>query len=210
MPYQPNIPAATDALRNSQSDIQGNFQSIGTAFEANHGAFNGAIPGQHVVVQMPVNAMAPNPFGATDVGLYNLAAFNGNEELFFHPANGDADYPMTASTLSTSNPAEGSDGWSYLSSGLIIKWGTVEVTSPNTSASQTITFPVAGDIPVFTTCIQVMISPLLLDVGGGTSAWSPSVTYGTVSTVGFHIRCGFSSALFNPLDSFITYLAIGY
>ncbi len=214
MVYQPNIPNATDAIKNSQADVQRNFQSIGTAFDKNHGDFNSAIPGQHVVVQMPVQVATPNPpFAATDVALYNLNdAITTKSEMYVHKIQNatTAEIPMTASILSTSTPLLASSGWTYLPSGIIMKWGNVTVPVPTSPDQQVIVFPVAADIPVFSVCIQVMITPVLQDNAGGTSAWSPTIYTGSTKTTGFNIRFGYSSSGFSPFYAAINYLAIGY
>jgi hypothetical protein len=203
--YTPGIPNATDQLKNSQPTIQANFQSIGQVFDANHADFNSDTYGQHNLVQMPEQVSAPNPpFADTDVAFYNLESdVTDISEIFVHLSTGsfiEEDYPMTASILSTTdaNWATGS-GWSYLPSGLIMKWGTGTATSPVTKTS----YPVAANIPVFTTA-TLNVNITATSNSGTYVASLYNLSGYTPSTTGFYATpSGAISVTF-------VYLAIGY
>ena len=124
MAYQPNIPASTDLLSDSQSDIQGNFQAIQTLIDVNHYDFASANQGKHFAISMPAQASSPAiAFAAGEVGLYSYVnATTSQNELYINKTNQATvtQIPATASSLSiTSAPVQGTAGWSYLPSGII-------------------------------------------------------------------------------------------
>jgi hypothetical protein len=130
MAYQANIPASTDLLSDSQSDIQGNFQAIQTLIDVNHYDFASSDQGKHFMVSMPVQSPAPT-FAAGEVGLYAfLNPTTSHNELYINKTNESTvtQIPATASTLSiTSAPVQGTAGFSYLPSGIYITWGSTTV-----------------------------------------------------------------------------------
>ena len=130
MAFQPNIPASTDLLSDSQSDIQGNFQAIQTLIDVNHYDFGTSDHGKHFMVSMPPQSPAPT-FAAGEVGLYAfLNPTTSQNELYINKTNQVTvtQIPATASTLSiTSAPAQGTAGFTYLPSGIFITWGSTTV-----------------------------------------------------------------------------------
>ena len=69
MAYQPNIPLATDRLKDSQADLLGNFQELNTYLNVNHTAIDGtADQGKHNMVTLVPQAFIP----ATTIGQLNL------------------------------------------------------------------------------------------------------------------------------------------
>ena len=132
MAYQPNIPASTDLLSDSQSDIQGNFQAIQTLIDVNHYDFASSNQGKHFAISMPAQASSPAiAFAAGEVGLYSYVnATTSQNELYINKTNQATvtQIPATASSLSiTSAPVQGTAGWSYLPSGIYITWGSTTV-----------------------------------------------------------------------------------
>jgi len=160
MAYQQNIPAATDVKSQSQSDIQGNFQAIKTLIDVNHVTFGAANQGKHNVVTIPLAISSPvaPTFLATEEGLYNLVnATTGKNELYVHRQTVDAptDVPFTASKLSNTAIASCGNGWSYLPSGLLIKWGGVACATSPVSITPTVT---SGG-PNFTKVLSINVTP---------------------------------------------------
>jgi hypothetical protein len=143
MPYQANRPLANDQLSQSQQDINGNFQilgSIGGNIQPNSAGINTA-PGagfNYLYLQTVANPPLGTAFAA-NTALYS-AVFNTKANLFVNKVNnaGNQQYPITSSILDTATPGNGTSGWSYLPSGLIIKWGVVGV--PNIAAGGTANF----------------------------------------------------------------------
>jgi len=163
-----NVPVAGQTLGSSRDLINANFATINTAFSVNHVQYNDGSgnQGMHNFITFPIVSPATPPtYAATQDGLYNLtSSITGIQELFIHKqiaSSGTQDIPFTASLLSTNaTPATGTAGWSYLPSGLLIKWG-----AGTADGATAYTFPVASNIPVFTTCLSVTISTF-----SGTSA----------------------------------------
>ena len=120
---------------------------------------------------MPVQGSAPVPNGGwadSDVGLYNLLNSDTSiEEMYVHFSNGNPDIPMTASVLSYSSPTSGSSGWTYLPSGVLVKWG-YDITASGSSPFTTI-FPVSANIPAFNYCFTVILNTI-----GSSSATNPA------------------------------------
>lgn len=204
-----NVPQSTQSLGQTQSLIQANFSVIDTAFTVNHVPYNDGSgnQGKHKLVDFPVQAAAPS-FAATDTGFYNkvpAAPFplTTKQETFVHVQSfsGAQDIPMTASILSTSTPTVFSSGWSYLPSGLIIKWAA----NVSCTGLQVVTFPTGGSIPAFTVCLTVI----------------PQIAQGGATDVNFAVRLqGVNPTNFTvyvsprtttgSATSNITYFAIGY
>ncbi len=164
MAYNKNIPQATDVKNQSQSDILGNFQAIYDLINVNHAIFGSVNEGKHTVVSMPVQSPAPT-FSSGDNGLYSfLNATTNKNELYVHKqtASGTSEIPFTASILS--NTAIGSitaGGWSYLPTGLLIKWGTTAAGS----ATVSVDVPSTAGGPNFAKVFKVFLTPS--DLGSG-------------------------------------------
>src|SRR5271156_6351075 len=130
MVYQNNIPQPTDLLSKSQGDLLNNFAALKTLIDVNHVDFNSADQGKHMWVTLPSQGATPpagSGFAPTELGLYNAVyTTTTQQELFINKTNQATvvQVPLSASTLSTNSaPAQGTQGWSYLPSGIIIKWG---------------------------------------------------------------------------------------
>lgn len=166
MAYNQNIPQATDQLSQSQSQLLGNFQAIKTLIDIDHVTFDALDQGKHNKVSLPVQASAP-AFGASENGIYSRQSINGGtgtniNEIYLNKFNNATTntVAMTASILSTNaSPGDDSAGWSLLPSGILLKWGTATITSTSGSPVQTITFPVAVNIPAFLQCFTVQLTP---------------------------------------------------
>lgn len=154
MAYNQNIPAAGDRLSQSQSQIQQNFAAL---FSFGNG-----------YVSMPAQVSAPS-FSAGIDGIYTLAyASTSQNECFVHqqrtaPADAPADIPFTASKMSNAAMASCDNGWSYLPSGLLIKWGLNAATTSPVSITPTVT----SSGPNFNRVFQVYVTPL--DTGTATN-----------------------------------------
>jgi hypothetical protein len=156
MAYNGNIPLATDRPSDSQPQIHNNFTGIQTLVTVDHVNFDLAGQGFHKKVTLP--AQAPMP----------LIGANGGFFSFLHPATnrnqtythnqifaGTTDIPMTASILSSAAPATGLSGWSYLPSGIIMRWDTLAVAG----GAQTLTLPALPGLVALTTVFSVNITP---------------------------------------------------
>ena len=128
--YTKDVPQGTQKQSVTQAPIQSNFQAIKELVEIDHEAFNLANNvGKHKRVSLQVQAPAPTfDIPAKDVGLYNfLNPTTTKNELYVHRQtnNSPAEVPFTASKMSNTTMNSCVNGWSYLPSGLLIKWGEV-------------------------------------------------------------------------------------
>ena len=144
--YQETKPLATDKLSTSQGELQQNFEAIKDLIDENHETFNnGASPeGKHKKVDVTNIALpAIEPVAAgTDLTMYNyLNALTAQGEMYVR-RNGADGVPFTANKVEIG--AATLDGWSYLPSGLLMKWGTTTTTVTISLAA------IAGVAPAFT------------------------------------------------------------
>lgn len=134
MAYNNNIPQATDLISVSQAQLLNNFAAIQNLISVNHVNFNTTDQGKHMWVTMPNQTASPptgSGFLAGEIGLYNfINATTAKNELYVNKTNQATvvQVPITASILSinsapTFTPSFGSSGWTYLPSGIILKWG---------------------------------------------------------------------------------------
>lgn len=148
MAYQNSIPQPTDLLKNSQADILGNFAAL-TSFG------NGYADLALQTIQPPTLPIA----NVNDNVLYSYTnPVTTTNELYVQKMiwNGVASVPtqvaMTASSLSNTS---GLNGWSYLPSGLLIKWGLV----PMTTATLSVTVGVTSGGPNFNQVFTIYVTP---------------------------------------------------
>ena len=149
MAYQANKPQATDALSQSQIDIQNNFGAIQTLIDVDHVDFASSDQGKHNKVTFPVQGASPVFLGG-QLGLYSL--LNGTtaqNELYFTNAAGTT-YPVSASQ--TTGTPTATSGWTYLGSGMKIVWGQAQVTAGGTV---TVSYSTVSGFPGFTSAVML-------------------------------------------------------
>jgi len=189
MAYNANIPAASDLISQSQSQILANFQALS--------------PVGNGYLDMPVKVSAPT-FGAGDTGFYNLnnATTSTNETYLILNRTAPADAPafvaMSASKLSDTAMASSGNGWSYLPSGLLIKWGVVAAAT----ASVAITPTVTSGGPNFNRVFTVYVTGL--DTSANTNFTCGQNTTANNTSGNFTAYCANPSA-----TTSISYLLIG-
>ncbi len=116
----------------------------------------------------------------------------GVNELFIVKADGTTT-PITARAAST-------NGWSYLPSGILLKWGTT--TSINASSPFAYLYPTGSSIPVFTSVYSVQLTVVDSNPPYDTVV---TVQTGTMATTGFSVVYTGTP----PNSTVVTYLAIG-
>jgi hypothetical protein len=175
MPAYNDTPLATDPINQTQAPIRTNFQSIQQLIDINHVDFSDPVNfGKHTVLSLLAQAASPpltgsppaNAFGATDVGLYNfVSTVTGLNEIFANKLNNvgsptPVQIPITASILSTASVlTNGLAGWTYLPSGLIMKWGNTPGI-PNSNVAVTVTIPSSVTNPAFTNLFSIQLTPI--------------------------------------------------
>ncbi len=204
MAWNQNIPQPTDQLAASQADILNNFQALQTLIDVNHVDFASGDQGKHKFVTFPVQAPAP-AFAAGEEGLYNfLYATTAKNELFVHKQTGatTVDIPLTASILSTSSaPALNTGGWTYLPSGLLLKFG-------NGSANGNTAFTFAAlnpTAPAFTQVLTIILCTAYSNAADGDGF----VRLSTFTAAGFN-AFGSARTTVTTKAVLFQYLAIGY
>jgi hypothetical protein len=188
MAWNPNIPQPTDTLSQSQADILGNFQALDALFD----------DGIQNVVLLPVQTSDPAT-SATQIALYSKIGITGSQDLFMRKISNGAVVDMTASL-------QAANGWSYLPSGLLIKWGSATLTQRNDL--ETIAFPTGGGIPVFNSIFSITASQTFPG-SPSLSQINTAVAVGNFSVTNFQV---FARAIGTPSSTpslSITYFAIG-
>lgn len=209
MAYLFNIPLATDQLSVSQGNILGNFTALG-AIAGNANASSSSLNNLSGFnwLYLPPNGATPPAgavFAAGNIGLYSAAsAVSTQNELYINKRNQATvvQVPATASILSVNSaPALLSAGWTYLPSGLILKWAGNVVANGQTN----IVFPAGANIPAFTTCITVI--PQVAD--GGAGDVNRAIRLTAVGPLSFDVYASSRTAVGAAALNF-TYFAIGY
>lgn len=196
--YQANIPQPTDALSQSQSDLLNNFAAIKTLIDIDHEDFASPNQGQHFRVTLPVQTVTPT-FAVGSVGLYNkLSAVTSVNELFIVNSAG------TTTPLTASQQAAHANGWTYLPSGVLMKWGSGISANPGV---YTYVFPAAPGIPAFANIFSIIVTTAYSNAGDGngfvrlntfTAPWTQFTVYSSHRT---------TTGPFSPVG--FQYLAIG-
>ena len=151
MAYDENKPQATDLLKDSQVDLLANFQAIKTLVDVNHETFGDANEGKHKFLQMPEQGTGTVPTAANEGALFSMQGPDSTvTELVFRREGNGAEITFTEQDVI------GTDGYTRLPSGLLVKYGEFTITlegAPTTSKDYAIVFPVVvgpPSFPVFT------------------------------------------------------------
>lgn len=127
MAYTNNVPQSTQTFAQTQPLIAANFlalDSFGNGYAA-----------------LSLQIAAPAFAASTDY-LYLLNyATTSTDELFLHKQTtaGLSEVPFTASKMSNNAAASCDNGWTYLPSGLLVKWGTTAAAANPISITPTVT-----------------------------------------------------------------------
>jgi hypothetical protein len=200
MPYNANIPQATDQISDSQNDILQNFQSILALVDVNHVTFDDPNQGKHFLVEMPQQAGPAFAPPAGEVALECLAsAYGTNTPTLFYLQNGINPVEMASGRLA-------SVGWSFLPSGLLMKWGQFPV--PNVGAF-TFNFSVLNNPPVFGTIYEILFSIQSTNVNPDPNIFiNLNVNTTTTTAIGFNAVARDSTRP-TTLPATVYYMAIG-
>jgi hypothetical protein len=145
MAYDNTIPKPTDKLKDSQADLLANFVAIQTLIEVNHGTFGASDQGQHKFITLPTQSSDPT-INAAEIGLFSKNFLAWNNQLRVQRNSGGNLVPFTAVD-------GGTPGWTFLPSGILLKWGTATGTG-----LATLTFPTGANIPVFSSVYSVQLT----------------------------------------------------
>lgn len=193
MPYNANIPQATDVLSQSQADILANFQDIFTLVGVNHVNFGAVGAGKHNFVTMPVQGASPATI-AGELALFSrTSAITGNPAMAWRQQTNGAVIEFTSAGSLVS-------GWFITPSGITVKWGTASATG-----AAAVNFPTIDGggqaIPAFTLApVNIQFSP----IGGGDTFVSLVSATNLLMNVNCTARTSTSAVLVN-----FSWLAIG-
>jgi len=205
MAYNANIPQPNQSLNVTQSPIQQNFAEIQTLLNVNHVDFGAIDAGKHKWLTLPTQSSNPPIVFETDeLALYSfLSPVTAANELYINKQN-DIDVvqvPMTASIMSTDPaPNNNSSGWTYLPSGILLKWG-----NGNANGDTAVVFPVSATIPAFTQVVSVQVTTF----ANSAADTDTFVRLSAFTNLGFNCYGSARSTTGAAAASF-QYLAIGY
>jgi len=150
MSWDPTKPADGDLVFNSvgSTAIRGNFAAIDTAWDVNHVGIGDTNEGKHNAINMR-EVSEPTTI-ANEIALWaGLSSLGGTSQsqLFFKREGNGSDYPITAANYN-------SEGFAYLPSGILLKWG-----STSGSGFLAYNFPTGSSVPAFSTCYRVYLQP---------------------------------------------------
>lgn len=154
MAYTTDIPKPGDLISQSQPLLRQNcnaLQSFGNGY---------------AILTNQVSAPSSGTIGAGNDALYTLTyATTSENEMYIHKQSVDAptDVPFSASKMSNTAMASCVNGWSYLPSGLLVKWGRVLAPS---AVIFTVDVGTLSGGPVYNQIFQTYL----------TSSWSGSVS----------------------------------
>jgi hypothetical protein len=187
MPYNQNIPQATDNPSQSQAQLLGNFQEIQTLIGVNHENFGAPLEGNHTMVTFTdqTASVPAQPTGA-NINVFNKIDTLGEQQLWIQSA--------VATQFATALPitqafVTAAHGWTYIPSGLIIAFASV-------------------NFGVGTTVIPLNAATFGTSFPGFINAYSAQITLGAVVIGNPPIQVA-ASALTNTNLSILSNLAVG-
>lgn len=190
MAYTANCPQANQQISQSQPLIQANFMAL-AAFGNGYADF-------------PVQSSAPS-LSSGDTGLYTLAnSETTKNEMYIVKPSVDAptNIPFTASSMSDNTMALSVNGWSYLPSGLLMKWGEMQIVSDGLTDVD-VSIISAG--PDFNQVFTAFVSPILNTGTTPTFVVNLAATSFTPVSGDFSVICSGSTAS----HTYISYLVLG-
>jgi hypothetical protein len=194
MPWNSGIPQPAQAISATTGDIQGNFLAVQTWTNVDHVQIDGLLgaEGKHNKVTLMNQAVVP-PFtpniapatGVSALGLYALAGplpagsnpANTTTQLYAHVVRKGAGVNYTTSEIPFSysvltqqqTPSNTAFGYTYLPSGIIMKWGrspanAIRPVAPFDNLSYVVVDAnFAGTGPTFTKILSVQLTPKAAD-----------------------------------------------
>lgn len=194
MTYNPNIPAANDLISVSQLDLLNNFQSLNSQFgtSGDHVALDAASDNGKHKKSTYIEQSGDPTTAANEGAIYSKeSSLTSQTEMYFRRESSGTVIEWTSRLAAT-------NGWTRLPSGILLKWGTDTKTG-----NDTVTFPTAATIPVFTAIFQV-----LLTVEDSSGTPNSFVYLKSISNPSFDVNCVQRTALASSTATF-RYLAIG-
>lgn len=217
--YDSTIPTGPQQLSQSQGDLLNNFGAVEALIDNDHADFatGAGVAGQHNRVSFQTQAASPpagtvlSPsFTAGQIGLYSFLNTTTNKnELYVNKLNQatTVQIPLTASTLSaTSAPGNNVFGWTYLPSGILLKWGT----KTGISGSANITVNGGGLGPNFAGVMQIQITTTNTTASDPDQFVTLANNWNIPTNAYFQVYGSSRSATGASVNASCSWLAIGY
>jgi len=157
MAWQPTKPANGDLVFNSVGStvIRGNFTAIDTAWDINHVGIGDTNQGKHEYVHIRENSTPSTISNEMVLYTQNPTYTPNGTELFIRRESNGAGIPATAAYF-ISGTANSSQGWTFLPSGILLKWGRVDTAG----GDQSITFATGGNNVAFSAVYRAILTPV--------------------------------------------------
>jgi hypothetical protein len=152
-----DVPQPNQTLNATQNPIRQNFIDIDVGVAADHITLaTGADSGKHAKVRFVQQAVDPLTT-PTEMAMYTKDTGLGIQQIFIRKQNNGALFPFTqtSSTGITQNGA--SSGWSYLPSGIILKWGRFTTAGGTVTINTNAAWAVGN--PAYTSVFSVQLTP---------------------------------------------------
>jgi len=181
--WNDNIPQSTDEPSDSQPQLLQNNQNLPVWTAVDHYEFTSNNAGKHKQVTMPELVVAPTTL-ADEGALYTKqGTLSTVTELFFRRESNGAEINMT----------QAGGGFSYLPSGLLVKWGSdsrtgYAITIPNPGSNK-VFFPAGPGIPAFTTLLFIIVSPRANADNQLNFNRTAVLAAASPDTLGFYVNC---------------------
>ena len=162
MAWNKDKPADADLVFNSVGStvIRGNFQAIDTWVDINHVGIGLTNEGKHNAVHYR-EVSAPTTI-ADEIALYALDSTltADGAELYVQRESNGSTWPITAARK-VAGTSGSDDGWTFLPSGILIKWGIISTAGGDKSY----TFQTGADYPAFTAAYRAFLVPVNANAG---------------------------------------------
>lgn len=165
MPYQSNIPLATDRLSKSQSDLNGNFQELDAYLNVNHTPIDGTgDQGKHKFVTMPSASPDPSALATESTLFSKVGLVSMLPELYWRQGTTNAIKNMTE--LAQTSPNQ---GFFWLPCGILCKFAVVGIaggSNVNNIFQSAVVWDAGGSIPVFSNIPSIIgVTPIRTNPG---------------------------------------------
>lgn len=198
MAYVQNVPQATQQINTSQPIINANFVGLYTTWGVNHSPLlgTGVSPdGKHIKVDLTQIGAEPTAAG-DDLTLYNfLNAATGQSEMYVC-RNGSTGKPFTAAAFATAT-----NGWTYLPSGLLVKWG-----ASNKTGEGTVTINWGPDYDGTTQPVAFVFTKW---VSTAVDAYARFYTISNVAQPVLTVKCSLASNPATAAEAYFNFIVIG-
>lgn len=179
MSYTPGTPLPNQTLASSQPEIRNNFLNLNTTIGTNHVKpidSNVANRGKHNLIHLIQQPAAPATT-STELALY-AKNVGGSPNLFLRKKSSGTEIQLTSNSVT---PVVAANGSTFLPGGLMLQWGTVNMSFADGSQSALIPFtPAFSNVPY-----SIMATPIVSQ--SNDEVISLRVKTGSVTAIDFRL-----------------------